>query len=57
MFHDIETDEYISYEDLQKEYEELYKNGHTETETFKDYLRNCLSKNGTLEYVNNEKEN
>jgi hypothetical protein len=49
MYHDIETDEVLTEDDLRNEYEWLYKNGHTETPTFKGYLRNCLSKNGTLE--------
>lgn len=49
MFWDIEEREIISIWQLEREYKKLKKNGHTEAETFKDYLSNCLHKNGTLE--------
>lgn len=51
MYHDIESDEILSREELKREYEYLYKNGETETPTFEGYLQNCLSKNGTLEII------
>ena len=49
MYRDTETEEILSKEDLLKEYDQLRKAGETETPTFEGYLRNCLSKNGTLE--------
>lgn len=51
MYYDIESDEILSREELEREYEYLYKNGETETPTFEGYLQNCLSKNGTLELL------
>lgn len=54
MYYDIESNETLSKEDLKREYEYLYKNGETETPTFEDYLKNCLSKNGTLEKIKGE---
>ena len=51
MYYDFERDMYYTREELEKEYEYLYKNGETETETFEGYLRNCLGKNGSLEEV------
>ena len=51
LFKDLESGEIISKYDLEKEYEILYKNGETEIPTFTGYIRNCLSKNGTLEII------
>lgn len=50
-FYDTEHDEVITLSQLKEEYEELSANGETEAETFKDYLSNCLDKNGTLEEI------
>ena len=50
-YRDIETKEIISETELEKEFETLRKNGETETETFVDYIKNCTSKNGTLERI------
>lgn len=50
-YFDIESGEVLSEEDLKREYKWLYENGETETPTFSGYLRNCLSKNGTLEKI------
>ena len=50
-FKDTETGEIITIAELEEEYTELFATGETETENFKDYLHNCLSKNGTLEEV------
>lgn len=50
-FKDIETNEILTIEELEKEYNELYSNNETETDNFGDYLSNCLSKNGTLEEI------
>lgn len=50
-FKDIETNEVITIEELEKEYNELFENEETETDNFEDYLHNCLSKNGTLEEI------
>lgn len=48
-YHDIETDEVLTIDDLKTEYRVLRENGETETDTFNDYLQNCL--NGTLEII------
>ena len=50
-FKDIETGEIITLAELEAEYNELFASGETETESFTGYLKNCLSKNGTLEEV------
>lgn len=50
-FYDTEHDEVITLSQLKAEYEELSANGETEAESFKDYLTNCLDKNGTLEEI------
>ena len=50
-YHDIETDEVLTIDDLKTEYRILRENGETETDTFDGYLQNCLSKNGTLEII------
>lgn len=50
-FLDIETEEVITIAELEKEYNILFATGETETDNFTDYLRNCLSKNGTLEEI------
>lgn len=50
-FKDIETGEIITIAELEAEYNELYATGETETETFSGYLKNCTSKNGTLEEI------
>lgn len=47
MYRDIETDELLTLEDLQSEYNALKASGNTEADTFDMYLENCLS--GTLE--------
>ena len=52
-YYDIETEEIITEEDLEKEYNDLKKTGDTEAATFNDYLINCTSKNGTLEEIAN----
>ena len=52
-YYDIETEEIITEEDLEKEYNDLKKTGDTEAATFNDYLINCTSKNGTLEEITN----
>ena len=48
-FYDTENNEYITIDQLEKEYEELKADGNTEAETFKDYINNCMTwNNGTL---------
>ena len=51
MFRDIESGEILSLSELRSEYEDLYASGEIETDSFEGYLRDCLSKNGTLEEV------
>lgn len=48
MYYDIETQEYITLDQLKNEYKVLWVGGETETPTFEGYLANCTSKNGTL---------
>jgi hypothetical protein len=48
-FIDIETGEVLTLADLEKEYKFLFSAGETEANSFSDYLKNCTSKNGTLE--------
>lgn len=51
-FYDTEYDEYITFEQLEKEYEELKAKRETEAETFGDYVSNCMTyNNGTLEEI------
>lgn len=51
-FYDTENDEEITLEELQQEYEQLKANGDTESETFEQYLSNCMTyNNGTLEEI------
>ena len=49
MFWDTEEQEIVSLNQLKQEFKELKKDGNTEAKNFKDYLSNCLHKNGTLE--------
>ena len=52
MFYDIESEELLTYSQLQKEYEELNANNETEAENFSEYLSNCMwYNNGTLKEV------
>lgn len=44
----------ITEDELEKEFNKLKKTGDTEAETFAEYKRNCLEKNGTLEIVAND---
>ena len=48
LFKDINTNETLTTEDLQKEFDYLNKNNETEAETLKQYISNCLDKNGFL---------
>ena len=51
-FLDIERDEVITLEELRAEFEDLKASGDTESETFEQYLTNCMTKNnGTLEEI------
>lgn len=50
-FRDTESGDIITISELRSEYEELYRNGEVETDTFEGYLNNCLSKNGFLEEI------
>lgn len=52
LYHDTESGELITLEQLKKEYEELKATGDTEAETFEIYFRNCTTREGgTLEEV------
>ena len=51
-FYDTEYDEYITFEQLDREYAELKASRQTEAESLKDYISNCMTyNNGTLEEV------
>ena len=54
LFRDIETDKFYTIEELETEFNELKANNETEMETFEDYLKECTSKNGTLEEMPSE---
>lgn len=41
----------ITEKELRQEYEALFLSKETESESFEDYLTNCLDKNGTLEEI------
>ena len=51
LFYDIETDKYLTLNDLYDEFNKLYEYGEIETDSFADYLTNCTAQNGTLEEV------
>ena len=51
MYHDTESGEYLDEEQVYQEFIVLKATHETESETFGQYLRNCLDKNGTLEVV------
>lgn len=51
MFLDLESGEILSLSELRSEYEDLYTSGEIETDSFEEYLRNCLSKDGSLEEI------
>ena len=51
-FYDTEHDKEITLEELQAEFEDLKASGDTESETFEQYLSNCMTyNNGTLEEI------
>lgn len=50
-FFKTEEDERLTVAQLIDEYYELKKNHETEQETFRDYARECCSKNGSLEEI------
>ena len=51
-YHDIETDEIVTEEQLKKEYQTQLENGTIDEMTFAEYIRNSLTRyNGTLEII------
>lgn len=52
MYRDTENDIIISEKELYNEFMELYANDGEHT-NFTDYIKNCTSKNGFLEYIGN----
>ena len=51
-FYDIETEKVITFEELKEEFQQLKASGDTESETFFDYLSNCMTyNNGSLEEI------
>lgn len=55
VIHDREEDRDYSLRELRAEYYSLRMNGDTEAETFEDYLENITSKNGTCEWIGDNK--
>ena len=51
LYRDTETGEIIPVEQLRADYDALASEGMTDAQTFGQYLRNCLDKNGFLEEV------
>lgn len=51
VYHDTESGEILTEDQLRQEFAVLKANGETDADTFCQYLRNCISKNGTLEVV------
>lgn len=52
-YYDLEHDIFYTKKELEDSFNELKKNHETDIETFNEYLKECLSKNGTLEKINN----
>ena len=50
-FYDTETGNIISEDELLTEWVTLYATGETDCNTFLTYVRECTSKNGTLEEI------
>ena len=51
-FYDVDRDEIITIQQLEKEYAEIKAIGGTDSETFNKYIINCLTyNNGTLEEI------
>lgn len=48
MYFDIESHETVSEKELFHEWQSMTEDEKGTSETFADYLKNCLSKNGTL---------
>ena len=51
MVYDSEYDQYLTMDEVKKEYESLKESGETEAENFDDYLENITGKNGTCKIV------
>ena len=51
MIYDSEYDQYLTVDDVKKEYEDLKNNGEIEAEDFNDYIENITGKNGTCQIV------
>lgn len=51
VYHDTESGEILTEDQLRQEFAVLKANNETEAETFGQYIINCISKNGTLEVV------
>lgn len=53
-YHDIESDDILTLDELKQEYHMLVNNGIIVDQTFDEYLNNCLTRNnGTLEIIYN----
>ena len=51
-FYDVDRDEVITIQQLEKEYAEIKAIGGTNSETFDEYIVNCQTcNNGTLEEI------
>lgn len=47
-YYDIDHDEILTVEELEREYKQLAGEGETECRTFGEYLRACTDGNGSL---------
>lgn len=54
-FYDWESEQVYTLPELRKLYTELKEDKGTESETFHEFLNNCLDKNGSLEEITNNK--
>lgn len=50
-FYDTEHDTYITLDELEQEYKTLVAEAGTDCQTFKQYIQEVTSKNGTLEII------
>lgn len=51
IVYDSEHDQYLTMDEVKKEYENLKESGETEAENFDDYLENITEKNGTCKII------
>lgn len=55
ILRDRESGELLSMADIEREFDVLRDMGATDAETVEDYIHNITSKNGTCDWLENEK--